>query len=866
MAEGRGSRILAGFANAVISRGLGRIRAWLRERLGDDADLESLRIEGTRAELLGAKLPFGDASLRIDRAQLALETEGSTPRVRLVELRGALCAGHGDATFEAPLELTHTRRDDPEAWVDGTLRVMGATWTKRAGVGESEPLEGTVEVKVSLQRWRLFDGHVEGSAASVWLEAEGAMDNSEGRALEQARLVFDKARAGHLLDAVHALIGRGPAPSAPLPWSALLTGEVVWQRKGALTLETAVNDPAGALPPGLALRAALEEKGDGYQGEVTLTSEASALRSSPLCITAEGDGHHVDGSRLAGRLALHELTAMRFWPATLRSLAGELELDGTLSGPLGAPRFGGQVAAEALGLERDGRTFRAESLRGDLDLSPEGLRLTNGSVAVWGTRAEIALDVPRDASTASRPAAQIQLVDAGPELVLDLASLSSLPWSLALARDGSRPPEERWISRDLRVSGVVELGRDLAATGSLAVETRETAALLTLALGADGNLRGSRLSGRLSWVDLLLLGIFSEGLRPLAEGTASLEAEILGTRSAPVLRGRLAATAMRVDLSGLHLPLQDLSTELHLDHESLVAHEVSGRVGGGRFGGEVVIGFGGGFSGFDVSLSASGIDLATLALPDLLRGRGEGELRLRRRAGEPMTGGGDLVITEPRYPGLRAAEGRLREWGLPLPSLEGTAPLRARYRIQGPTLLVDELEARLASGELRGRGAIGPERALRGDTTLHVAQRYLRQSVLLTIPSWLTGDLEVPLHLHGTLDHPAIDADFARAVREAIGHGPVVSTVSQAAGGVAQAARGVVDTLDDLFSGGTAREKSPAPRPTREEAEIDRLVDRIMGDDEDSERLIDALIDAGVGEDDIVRALERWRRRRDRPA
>ena len=57
---------------------------------------------------------------------------------------------------------------------------------------------------------------------------------------------------------------------------------------------------------------------------------------------------------------------------------------------------------------------------------------------------------------------------------------------------------------------------------------------------------------------------------------------------------------------------------------------------------------------------------------------------------------------------------------------------------------------------------------------------------------------------------------------------------------------------------------APAKRSRRTpdgDAELDALVDRIMKNDPDTERLIDALLDAGVTSDDIVRVLERRRMR-----
>lgn len=869
--EGRGSRILAGFANVVLERGLPRLKTWLRERLGDDADLGSLRMEGTRARLRDVKLPFGDAVVWIDDALLRLDTANpKKPRLCLVELRGEVRSVEAESGFRAPIELVETRDDDPTAWVHGRLRIDDATWAQKRGRGDMQPLSGIVDVKITLERWELSDGHVTGSAAEVWVEAEGAMDNSDGRALDRAKLVFEQARAGHLVDGLAALTKADISPSLPLPWSALLTGSIAWSRDGQLDVAASIDDPLGKLPTGLELSAHVTQRHDGYDGEVTVRSEASAL---DLALRLNGPQLALEGTKLNGHLALADLDALGLFESDLRpsprgAIVGELVVAGVAS----APQLSGTVHLDVLDLvlaeRRDMAPIELRRLRGELTLTRERIQL--GAVAGTAWRSELGMTAQWDFDhEQDAPLLHVHLVDADATFFEDLARLPRvMTRRLRVAQEGHRPQDEMWVSRDARISGELTLMRDRSVRGTVALETRQTALLLSLVADSDGSLDGSTVAGRSSVHDALLLGMFDGPMQPLPEGAGKLDARLVGTWTKPKLRGSLTTGPLRIDASSVVLDVDRVRTTFVFDEEAFVYRDLVMEAYGGFVHGDGVVGFTDAFSGYDVELTFREIRVHELPrdrkgerrLGNDLRGALRGKLHLQRRDDQtPMRGTGELTIDRPELPVVAQLAPRVKELGLPLPKTAGTKPMTVELVLADGGVVVDHLEATLDGIWLEGRGGVTWSKAISGEATLHLSRRYLAKSVLLTLPSWFTGDLAVPVSIGGNVNAPTVDANVRAAIGDALAHGPVGSVVTDVSQGLVTAMDGVVGAVDDLLSGG--RKPSAWTRPPESDAELEALVDRIMKDDPDTDRLIDALLDAGVTSDDIVRVLERRRLR-----
>jgi hypothetical protein len=880
-----GSRVLSSFANALLDRGMPRIKAWLRERLGDDADLDSLRVDGTKAHLSGVRLPFGKAVLQLSHATLALDGNSpSSPRVRLVALEGTLSWGDD---FAADLRLTSTRTPrefEDYAWVDGTLTVDAVRWRQRHGLGDAEPIAGTIDVAVTMKRWRLSNGQFEGTAAALWLEAEGAMDNSEGRGLDRAKLVFKEVRAGHLVDAITAVTDGELSRELRLPWSARMTGSLAWSQSGRLELTTSLRDPQGHLPDELRMTGEITLSESEHRGSVRLESAASLLELSLLSLVADDDSWRLDGSKLQLRVALGDLATMRLFesidprwrPDSLGTLRGDLEL----SGPASDPRCHGPVELDRIVVGAEGPT--STDLSGNLELSKSGAITSELRAQIWGTTLHGCLAYSFDAEP-TKPLFEGKLVDASAGMLQDMAKIGGgdrgasarPPRRLVVAHSGKRPADESWLSADAKISGELAVQPDGATSGSLALQSRDSAVLLSLSLDAHGGLAGTRFAGRVGLHDALLLGLFAESAtRPLPEGSVKLDANLKGSLAKPELSGTIRSGPLVVDAGWALLDVNSVHLFFVLDPSSLVYRDLIVEAYGGRIEGEGLVGLSEAFDGIDSELVLRDLYLEQIPLDrgprrlgaELL-GRARGEVHLRRRSAvAPMIVRGQLTVHEPDFVALAKLGPAAKQVGLPLPPTRGVRPLEAAFEIDGEHLTVSDLVAEVDGCKLAGGGQLnigegigaGKPRGIAGEAMLHLSRRYLSRSVLLTLPTWFTGDLAVPVTFAGTTTQPTVDADVAGAMRRAFAKGPVGGMVSDVSQGLSDAVGGMLGAVDGLMAGASG---SAAKRGATGDAELDALVDRIMRDDPDTERLIDALIEAGVTSDDIVRVLERRRLR-----
>ncbi|MEQ9322874.1 MAG: hypothetical protein RIF41_27160, partial [Polyangiaceae bacterium] len=304
------------------------------------------------------------------------------------------------------------------------------------------------------------------------------------------------------------------------------------------------------------------------------------------------------------------------------------------------------------------------------------------------------------------PALRLRMLEAHGDVLSDLARLSpAKARRVCVAGEGPRPHDEMWISRDARVSGELDIMRDRSARGTVALETRDTALLLSLEADVTGKLDGTTLGGRVSVHDALLLGLFETPLQPLPEGSAELESRVVGSWSSPKLRGRIRSGPLRVDAGAdLVLELDRSRTRFVFDEEAFVYRDLVVEAYGGSLSGDGVVGFTEAFAGYDAELTLREIRVQDLPLDRkgecrvgrLLRGTLSGKLHLQRRDEQtPMRGSGDLTIDEPEYPVVAQLGPRVKELGLPLPKSAGTRPLTATLRLADGGLAIERLEATL---------------------------------------------------------------------------------------------------------------------------------------------------------------------------
>src|SRR6185503_1907339 len=90
--------LFGSLANTLLDLGLPRIRAWLRERVGDAADVAQVTTEGGFVHLDGVVLPLGPRGLvSLERATAAVggraRRAANLPEARLHAFRGVLRFG-----------------------------------------------------------------------------------------------------------------------------------------------------------------------------------------------------------------------------------------------------------------------------------------------------------------------------------------------------------------------------------------------------------------------------------------------------------------------------------------------------------------------------------------------------------------------------------------------------------------------------------------------------------------------------------------------------------------------------------------------------------------------------------------------------
>lgn len=424
--ETPGGSLFSQLANAMIERSLPAIREWLRARLGPRATLGEVSVEGTRVTVRRARIPLGAAViLDVERATLIARPEGfasGRAPAHLERLDGIVRFERGAlTTLSAPVEI-EGRAGDGRAWVDGTLRLAGATWRPTLGVGDALPLSGTAELRVAAEAWSVRDAALESGGCTVRGWASGALG---GEVLRSGELTVEAARLGHTLDVLEAFRGQRVTLPVPLPLDArvdldaALGGE---RARGSVTVSTdrtratlrfehaagairdghleGTLDPAELVPEAArrfvvldgceVVRVAGQAEGplDALEGTVQLTADAWALRGMrapaparallalrgasgvDFDLTLEGAG------RAFGRAALRGPSGQRSGHASLT-----LEPD---AWALGDRRLGGEPVRAELTLaggrlEVSGQGPRVELSRGDAP--PLVLRRAHGHAA-----------------------------------------------------------------------------------------------------------------------------------------------------------------------------------------------------------------------------------------------------------------------------------------------------------------------------------------------------------------------------------------------------------------------------------------------------------------------------------------------------
>ena len=354
------------FASAMLERSLPAIRAWLTSRLGPRTKLDQVELDGSKVRVRDALIPLGARiALDVSEATFVVKPEGITSGqapVRLERMDGRLTARDPDdaVVFEAPMKLVN-RAGSAGGWVDADFEIFEASWRVERGVGEQAPLAGTARLVVNSDGWALDDGIVRTSDATVRIDAAGRTRDGEG--LHRAKLVVDRARGGHFIDAIAAFTGQHPDALAEyVPWHARLDGTVELDRAGTLRADLVAR---------------------------------TELSDAKLSLERREDGH-IESAELTGDVAVGELPVRGMFAPSSRTVAIEARASGSRDDPrvelaadcarleaswLNAPAKGTLRATRA-----PSRGWHVESTLGDsarLELSYRNATRGEASLSLW---------------------------------------------------------------------------------------------------------------------------------------------------------------------------------------------------------------------------------------------------------------------------------------------------------------------------------------------------------------------------------------------------------------------------------------------------------------------------------------------------
>ena len=566
-----GKGLLDSLANTLLDLGLPRIRAWLQQRFGPEAEVARVRLEGADVILEGARLPLeGAAVLIIDEARARVGTGAS--KLRLLELRGRILV-EATRRFTAPVEFID-EAGRPEQWVHGRLSVRDASWTSSHGEEDQAPLSGEVFARLSSESWALSEGRLTCAAAEIELRAAGTMRDGAEMPVQNARLGFTRARAGHLFDALLALAGQELELTRALPWTALLDGEAHFDAIEGLRAD---------------LRADLGEGHElGVEGKLALDGALSEVR-------------------LRGALDPRVVPLLEPWTQTFAAeseLAAELEA--TVEGSLEAPRWTAKLRLPSVDLRAlpscplrelvvEGQGSLSEASGRMSASGPGGLGIqafaswdpaagaggaVEGRVELGGSALAVTASFDAELQIEASAEGRVELGDLAifaPELVGDFVTPAGAALELRVegsptaARIEARARVDRFCVRERQIDlrdAELELSGTLGSegfTGRLGLETGSSALALEPLRIEDGpegaRLEGSVLAGRLSSQDLQSFVLIEEPVELLPDAHVRGRLDLSGPLAAPVLDGEVSSEAIALRIPAGSKRVKVVATE-----------------------------------------------------------------------------------------------------------------------------------------------------------------------------------------------------------------------------------------------------------------------------------------------------------------
>lgn len=527
-------------ANTLLDLGLPRIRSWLKERLGDSADVAAVTTEGGFVHLDGVVVPLGPRGLvSLERATAAIgrkaQREADLPEARLHAFRGVLRVGStGEPSFVADVVFNAAPHPDETAWIAGELTIDRATWTPAPGESEARAMRGSATLFVTSTEWRLDEGVLESERARVRFSGRGPLDSSaRGGGVSAAILALDEAKVGAFLDAASAIAGRTIAVPPGVPIDAGITGELSFDAEA------------------------------GGRGELAIDAEGLEVR---IRATVGPDGTDLDATVDARARPAVAMRNARLPAKVLPRDEDELVLALKVTGSVTAPMVKGDVRSPEIAF-RAGRPRFAPpaAVVHDviIDLASEGDQALARMTARAGAGTLTAhLDVPVREPRKSRARVWVKDLDA----VWVTALLGAVDARIALPRDATASVD-------------VKLTVDTADGEASIVTPRSRIAVAPFVM-RNRALDGTHVEGDVAFEDALIVGLETLAVRPTKDGSLLASVDITGEASSPVARG--TAGAKRLSLvtnarEGVVVDLLDVRGPVTLSRAGLDFPELRGQ-------------------------------------------------------------------------------------------------------------------------------------------------------------------------------------------------------------------------------------------------------------------------------------------------
>lgn len=607
-------RLFGSLANTLLDLGLPRIRAWVKERLGPDADVASVSTEGSLIHLDGVRLPIGPRGLLVlRRATAAITATRGTgkamPEVRLHAFEGLLSFGTpADDRFEADVVFTGASEPDAAAWIAGELTIPRATWTARVARDDAPshaPMSGRAKLVVTSSTWRLDDGTLVSEHADVRFEGRGATDASDaGGALANAALELAGARVGPFVDAIAAMVGRVFEVPSVVPLDARLSGALAFDAARGCTCKLHVTAEGFDLDVTGSAGATGDALDATVKGEVSAAVLARRAGLPAACVPRDEDRFVVAVHATGDAKAPHVVATVSAAEVGFR---------------FGRPRFRPAMVARAVEahVEAHGKaaTVRASARAGKATIEARG----------------------------SVDRIELRAKDVEASWIVAIANAAGIAW---LCEEEPAPgtfavPRATTVTADL---AIVPRGVDAGVRGSLtAVTTSSNLVLRDLAIHAGGDPPAKTISGHLNGTlaaaDALAIGLFPFDVRPTEEGSATLDLALTGVVGDLAAAGHVTmprlAIAIRSRPDVPSFVLDDVTTALAVGRTELRYSE--GRFGayGGSFRAEGIVPFEGESSA--PRLVVHGRDAEASFVEAVARlARGRLKVRVERRGSRPV--------------------------------------------------------------------------------------------------------------------------------------------------------------------------------------------------------------------------------------